>query len=81
MFSRFSPAVPAILPALVVVAAFAAPGCGGSAPTASVSKVVAADSEEGRKAQADDEAHRQMLRQREAKAVLRKRGLQLPDEG
>jgi len=77
MLSRLSTAILAIVPALV--AASAAPGCGG-VPSAAVSKVVEADSEEGRKAQADDEAHRQMLRRQEAKAVLRKRGLQLPDE-
>jgi len=46
-----------------------------------MSKIVEADSEEGKKAQADDEAHRQLLRRQEAKAVSRKRGLQLPDEG
>ena len=78
MFSRFSPTIPAILSALVM--AVAAPGC-GNAPSAPASKIVEADSEEGRKAQADDEAHRQMLRQWEAKAAVRKRGLQLPDEG
>lgn len=79
IFPRFSPGFLAIFPALIV--AVAAPGCGGGAPSASMSKIVEADSEEGKKAQADDEAHRQLLRRQEAKAVSRKRGLQLPDEG
>jgi len=79
MFPRFSPAVPAILPALVL--ALMALGCGGGVPSAPTSKVVQADSEEGRKAQADDEAHRQLRHRQEAKAASRKRGLKLPDEG
>lgn len=78
MYGRRSLAVPAIFSALVL--GLMAPGCGGGAPSVSMSKIVEADSEEGRKAQADDEAHRRLRHQQEAQAVSRKRGLRLPDE-
>lgn len=43
-----------------------------------MSKIVSADSDEGRKAQADDEAFRQSRQQQEAKALSRKRGFKPP---
>lgn len=61
-------------------AAGAATGCGEAAPSPT-SPVVAADSEEGRKARAEDEADRLLLKQREAKAASRRKNLKIPEEG
>jgi hypothetical protein len=60
-------------------AAFAT-GCDSSSPVPA-SPVVAADSEEGRKAQAEDEADRALRKQMEAKVRSRKKNLALPEEG
>lgn len=69
--------------AAVALAAFplimTAPGCGGGEPPAT-SPHVDANSDEGRKAIAEDEALRNERREQEAKASKRVRG-GLPSEG
>lgn len=54
-------------------------GCEDSSPPP-VSPVAAADSEEGRKALAEDQAERASLKQKEAKLLARKKKLVLPVE-
>lgn len=54
-------------------------GCGETPPP--TSPVVSPESEEGKKALAEDEAARQVLKQKEAKASSRSRKAHLPDEG
>lgn len=66
---------------LALSAARASVGCGGDGVSRPSSPVVSADSEEGRKAQAEDAALRALRRRQEAKAASRKRGLKLPPEG
>ncbi|OJW09416.1 MAG: hypothetical protein BGO49_12830 [Planctomycetales bacterium 71-10] len=68
------------IPALAASAlTFVASGCGDSSPPP-VSPVVAADSEEARKALAEDQAERAALKQKEAKVAARKKKLVLPVE-
>ena len=66
---------------LVLSAARMATGCGDGGIAPPASPVVSPDSEEGKKAQAEDEALRALRRKQEAKAASRKRGLKLPEEG
>lgn len=66
---------------LALSAARAASGCGDGRVAPPSSPVVSADSEEGKKAQAADEALRKLRQRQEAKAASRKRGLKLPAEG
>jgi hypothetical protein len=66
---------------LVLSAARMAAGCGDGGISPPASPVVSPDSEEGKKAQAEDEALRKLRREQEAKAAARKRGLNLPKEG
>ncbi|WP_337176331.1 hypothetical protein [Paludisphaera sp.] len=74
---RLRGALPA--PALALLAlAWSAPGCGDSSPPP-VSPVVAVDSEEARKALAEDQANREALKRKEAKAARRKK-IELPAE-
>lgn len=67
----------ATLAALAV--AVSAAGCVDSSPPP-VSPVVAADSEEARKALAEDQAERELRKQKEAKAASRKRKVAFPVE-
>jgi len=53
-------------------------GCGDS--SRAVSPIVAADSDEARKARAEDQAHRDELKRKEAKALSRHKKLVLPTE-
>lgn len=76
MIVKSSPKILAILSVALPVM-MVCPGCGG-APSAPMSKIVNPDSDEGRKAQADDEAFRQSRQQQEAKALSRKRGFKPP---
>jgi hypothetical protein len=66
---------------LTLVSAGASSGCGGSGYSPPSSPIVSADSQEGKKAQAADEALRKLRREQEAKAAARKRGLKLPADG
>jgi len=66
---------------LVLSAARMATGCGDGSISPPASPVVSPESEEGKKAQAEDEALRKLRREQEAKAAARKRGLKLPEEG
>lgn len=72
-----------IAPAAGAVAILAlcwtAPGCGDSSPPP-VSPVVSVDSEEGRKALAEDQVEREIRKQKEAKFAARKKKLVLPVE-
>ena len=60
--------------------ALALSGCGEYTPP-TISPVVAPDSEQGKKARAQDEAERALNRQKEARAHARKKHLKLPEEG
>ena len=65
---------------LALAASASLTGCGGSTPPPT-SPVVSPDSEEGKRALAEDEAERQIRKQKEAKATARNRKIKLPDEG
>lgn len=68
------------LPAIVALGLSCwAPGCGNPPPTP-VSPVVAVDSEEARKALAEDQANRDLLKKKEAKAASRNKKLVIPSE-
>ncbi|WP_165244168.1 hypothetical protein [Paludisphaera soli] len=66
-------------PWLACVVLVGATGCDATSPPAS--PVVAIDSDEGRKARAEDEAERALRKQMEAKALSRKKNLKLPEDG
>lgn len=55
-------------------------GCGDVTPS-TTSPIVSADSEQGKKALAEDDKERQIRKQKEAKAAARNRRAKLPDEG
>lgn len=68
------------LPTLALAASlFGVSACGNPAPQP-VSPVVAIDSEEARKALAEDRANRELLKKKEAKAASRKKNLVIPSE-
>ncbi|WP_240906894.1 hypothetical protein [Paludisphaera rhizosphaerae] len=71
---------PTALCLLILGSAASVTGCGEGTPE-TTSPIVSADSEEGKKALAQDEAERQLRKQKEAKASSRHKKIQLPDEG
>ena len=76
----FRPAISTTLCLLALSTTASVSGCGEVTPE-TTSPIVSADSEEGKKALAQDEAERQLRKQKEAKASARNKKLKLPDEG
>lgn len=75
----FRRAILATLHLLPLAWAVSLAGCGDAAPS-TTSPIVAADSEAGKKALAEDEAERRIRKQKEARAFSRLKKAKPPDE-